>query len=95
MTCLSEMRVPPHQGLVPEEDTSPTCHGYSLTSVSWPPTILFDLLGIPHSQAEFPPLSTVVVVTGSCVVVVVLLENPLGSDSIKHLKKQNDIPFPI
>ena len=26
----------------------PTCHGYSLASVSTPPTILFTLLGIPH-----------------------------------------------
>ena len=77
MTCLSEMRVPPHQGLVPEEDTSPTCHGYSLTSVSCPPTILFDLFGIPQVHCSvFPPLSTVVVVSGTCVVVVVVLEKP-------------------
>ena len=28
-----------------------TCHGHSLTSTSWPPTILVDLLAIPHVQS--------------------------------------------
>ena len=31
-------------------DTSPTCQGYSLMSVSWPPTILVILFGMPQLQ---------------------------------------------
>jgi len=46
-------------------ETRATCHGYSFTSVSTPPTILLDLLGIPHWQEEEA------VVVGAEVVVVV------------------------
>lgn len=49
-------------------ETRATCHGYSFTSVSTPPTILLDLLGIPHWQEEE------VVVVGAEVVVVVVPE---------------------
>ena len=43
---------PPQYGLLPKELTSPTCHGYSLISVTTPPTILVALLGIPQLQVE-------------------------------------------
>ena len=55
----------------------PTCQGYSLTSVSWPPTILVCLLAWPQVQVLVLPLEMVVavggvvVVTGEGVVVVV------------------------
>ena len=44
---------PPQYGRVLDELTSPTCHGYSFTSVTTPPTILLALLGTPqlHSVA--------------------------------------------
>ena len=66
-----------YHGILPVALTSPTCHGYSLTSVSAPPTILMALLGIPQVQVELvwvveaavlPPEP--VVVTGAAVVVV-------------------------
>ena len=47
-TWRSEMREPPHQGTLPEALTSPTCQGYSLTSVSPPPTILVARCASPH-----------------------------------------------
>ena len=53
----------------------PTCQGYSLTSVSWPPTILVRLLAWPQVQVLVLPLEMVVagggvvVVTGEGVVV--------------------------
>jgi len=50
--CWLEMRDPPHQGDLPLEDTSPTCQGYSLTSVSWPPTILVPLFTWPQLHEE-------------------------------------------
>lgn len=62
--CLSEIRDPPHQGWLPNEDTSPTCQGYSLTAVSCPPTILVPLFTWPQLQVEDP-----VVVAGAAVVV--------------------------
>ena len=55
----------------------PTCHGYSFTSVSWPPTILVRLLAWPQVQVLVLPLRMVVagggvvVATGEGVVVVV------------------------
>ena len=38
----------------------PTCHGYSFTSVSCPPTILVRLLGWPQVQVLVLPLEMVV-----------------------------------
>jgi len=61
-----EMRDPPQKGLLPLEDTSPTCQGYSLTSVSCPPTILEPLLTCPQLHLDVDP---VVVVIGDMVVV--------------------------
>ena len=63
------MRVPPQNGVRPLRETSPTCHGYSFTSVLTPPTILSDLLGIPHLQEE---PEAMVVVVGEFVTVVVV-----------------------
>jgi len=63
-TCWLEIRDPPHQGVLPPGDTSPTCQGYSLTSVSCPPTILVPLFTWPQLQDEDP-----VVVAGAAVVV--------------------------
>merc|ERR1719376_327743 len=34
--------------------TMPTCHGHSLTSVSWPPTILVFLWARPQVQSDEP-----------------------------------------
>ena len=54
--------------------TSPTCQGYSLTSVSWPPTILVTLLGMPQLQEElvFRGGAKVVVVVAGAVMLVTL-----------------------
>ena len=60
-TCWEEMRVPPHQGWEPPADTRPTCQGYSLASVSTPPTILSDLLGTPQVQVVGDPVDGTVV----------------------------------
>ena len=38
--CLLEMMDPPQKGLLLPGRTRPTCQGYSLTSVSVPPTTL-------------------------------------------------------
>jgi len=93
-TCWVEIRDPPHQGWVPEPDTSPTCHGYSLTSVSCPPTILVPLFTWPQLQVEDPDVvigaavPAVVVVSGSGVVSSVVPVVPSMSpepDTI-HLK---------
>ena len=46
----------------------PTCHGYSFTSVSCPPTILVRLLAWPQVQVLVLPLG--MVVAGGGVVVV-------------------------
>jgi len=58
MIQRSLMRVPPHQTLVPRLLTIPACQGYSLTSVTCPPTILVLLFANPHlqSDSEEPPL---------------------------------------
>merc|ERR1719419_488653 len=49
------MRVPPHHTVVVPLLTIPACHGYSLTSVTFPPTIFVFLLANPHLQSEEPP----------------------------------------
>ena len=54
--CWAEMMDPPHQGVMSSDPgepgyTSPTCQGYSFTSVSVPPTILVALFATPQSQA--------------------------------------------
>jgi len=64
-TCWFEIKDPPQKGLLPLEDTSPTCQGYSLTSVSCPPTILLPLLTWPQLHLEVEPV--VVVVIGASV----------------------------
>jgi len=61
-TCWLEIRDPPQKGLLPLEDTSPTCQGYSLTSVSWPPTILLPLFTWPQLHLEVEPVVVVVVI---------------------------------
>ena len=62
---------------------SPTCQGYSLTSVSTPPTILVRLFGSPQLQLLVLPLGivvvVVVVVVGEGVVVEANIIMPIGS----------------
>ena len=75
-TCLLLIRVPPQKGVWPRLETSPTCQGYSLASVTSPPTILLPaLLTSPHTHwPEAPELVVldpeVDVVTGAEVVVL-------------------------
>ena len=82
-TCLLLIRVPPQKGVLPFLETSPTCQGYSLTSVTTPPTILLPaLLTSPHTHRPVDPELVVVldpevvvfadpdVVTGAEVVVL-------------------------
>ena len=72
-TCLLLIRVPPQKGVLPVLETSPTCQGYSLTSVSTPPTILLPaLLTSPHTHrpVELVVFAAPVVVTGAEVVVL-------------------------
>merc|ERR1719222_661265 len=73
-TWVDEMRVPPHQGERPFLLTSPTCQGYSCSSVSCPPTIrpLAAPPLTPHWQVPgaAPPLTPgAAVVAGAGVVV--------------------------
>merc|ERR1712114_39940 len=70
-TWVEEMRVPPHQGSCSFLNTSPTCQGYSCSSVSWPPTIR--LLPIVLVEPPFKPHWQVVVV-----VVVVVVVSSMG-----------------
>ena len=50
-TSLLLTRVPPQNGEVDDcLDSSPTCHGYSFSSVGAPPTILVLRLAWPHLQ---------------------------------------------
>ena len=43
--------VPPQNGLEDDLlDRSPTCHGYSFSSVTAPPTILVLVFALPHLQ---------------------------------------------
>merc|ERR1719308_700322 len=72
-TWVEEMRVPPPQGSCSFLNTSPTCQGYSCSSVSWPPTIR--LLPIVLVEPPFKPHWQVVVV----VVVVVSSMGQLAS----------------
>ena len=72
-TCLLLIRVPPQKGVLPLLETSPTCQGYSLTSVSTPPTILLPaLLTSPHTHrpVELVVFAAPDVVTGAEVVVL-------------------------
>ena len=65
-TCLLLIRVPPQKGVLPFLETSPTCQGYSLTSVTTPPTILLPaLLTSPHTHC---PVELVVVLDPELVV---------------------------
>jgi len=45
---LSLTILPPQNGSLLPVKAIPTCHGYSLASVSTPPTILLTLLATPH-----------------------------------------------
>ena len=50
-TSLSLIRVPPQNGVDEDDDRmSPTCQGYSFSSVATPPTILETVLAWPHLQ---------------------------------------------
>merc|ERR1719458_323243 len=48
------MTVAPQKTEELPDQTIPACHGHSLTSTSWPPTILVDLWAIPQVQSPVP-----------------------------------------
>merc|ERR1719350_1569711 len=50
----SLMTVAPQKTEELPDQTIPACHGHSLTSTSWPPTILVDLWAIPQVQSDEP-----------------------------------------
>merc|ERR1719350_2217420 len=50
----SLMTVAPQKTEELPDQTIPACHGHSLTSTSWPPTILVDLWAIPQVQSPVP-----------------------------------------
>merc|ERR1712110_110059 len=50
------MTVAPQKTEELPDQTIPACHGHSLTSTSWPPTILVDLWAIPQVQSPVPLL---------------------------------------
>ena len=98
----SERMEPPQKGTLLEGKTSPTCQGYSLTSVSWPPTILVPLFTWPQLHEEDD--SVVVVgasvdglvpsvgsIVGASVSSVVPVPDPSKSPEPEtiHLGKQN------
>jgi len=94
-TCWLEIRDPPQKGLLPLEDTRPTCQGYSLTSVSCPPTILLPLFTWPQLHLEVEP----VVVVGAAVVAEVPDEDDVVGASVLPVPPEPDTmhlkPFPV
>merc|ERR1719350_632181 len=50
----SLMTVAPQKTEELPDQTIPACHGHSLTSTSWPPTILVDLWAMPQVQSPDP-----------------------------------------
>ena len=84
------MMEPPHQGVTSPGDTRPTCHGYSFTSVSWPPTILVCLLTTPQLHVTLGFRFGVVFVPGTsvcpaCAVVVADVLDVTGGAMIRTM----------